>query len=306
MKKLFYVLTIMMVFIPVTFVKALDYEDYLPTSLNTNEGVTLYLDDDGYSATVDGTHSVLNLVFDNYSDLIVEGPSKFVLDDGYNEQKIRFYIVEEDSGITSCDIKTCPDYVVVKLKIYRISKDGEGAGLDNLKVVGADIKFLKENEHYTVEVPSNMEEIYIEATPSSESSNVTGAGVVKLDKKTTSVTINVENAFFGNKTYTVNIRKKSINTLYIVIIVLLVVGFIAYFIYTNKSSLKTISKSDLNNSIDKEKIMKGVIINPKKKEEEVPPKEETPVEQPQKEESVASNLGNNLVQTRPMITPEEK
>ena len=306
MKKLFYVLTIMMVFIPVTFVKALDFEDYLPSSLNTNEGVSLYLDDDGYSATVDGTHSVLNLVFDNYSNLIVEGPSKCVLDDGYNEQKIRFYIVEEGSGITSCDIKTCPDYVVVKLKVYRISKDGEGAGLDNLKVVGADIKFLKENEHYTVEVPSNMEEIYIEATPSSESSNVTGAGVVKLDKKITSITINVENAFFGNKTYTVNIRKKSINTLYIVIIVLLVVGFIAYFIYTNKSSLKTISKSDLNNSIDKEKIMKGVIINPKKKEEEIPPKEETPVEQPNKEESVASNLGNNLVQTRPMITPEEK
>ncbi len=305
MKKLFYVLTIMMVFIPLTVVKALDYEDYLPGSLNTTEGVVFYPDGDGYTATVDGTHSVLNLVFDNYSNLIVEGPSKFVLDDGYNEQKLRFYIIDENSGITSCDIKTCPNYVVVKLKVYRISKNGEGAGLEDLKVVGADIKFLKENEHYTVEVPSNMEEIYIEATPSSESSTVTGAGIIKLDKKNTSVTIKVSNDFFGEKTYTINIKKKSINTLYIVIIVLLVVGFIAYVIYTNKSSLKTITKSDLNNSIDKEKIMKGVIINPKKKEEEVP-KVETPVEQQKKEESVASNLGNNLVQTRPMITPEEK
>lgn len=305
MKKLFYVLTIMMVFIPLTVVKALDYEDYLPGSLNTTEGVVFYPDEDGYTATVDGTYSVLNLVFDNYSNVIVEGPSKFVLDDGYNEQKLRFYIIDENSGITSCDIKTCPNYVVVKLKVYRISKDGEGAGLEDLKVVGADIKFLKENEHYTVEVPSNMEEIYIEATPSSESSTVTGAGIIKLDKKNTSVTIKVSNDFFGEKTYTINIRKKSINTLYIVIIVLLVVGFIAYVIYTNKSSLKTITKNDLNNSIDKEKIMKGVIINPKKKEEEVP-KVETPVEQPKEEESVASNLGNNLVQTRPMITPEEK
>ena len=306
MKKLFYVLAIMMAFIPLTFVKALDYEDYLPGSLNTNEGVVLYFDGEGYSATVDGTYSELNIRFDSYSDVIVDGPSKFILDNGYNEQKVRFYIVEEGSGITSCDAENCPENVIVKLKVYRVYKNGEGAGLDDLKVVGADLKFLKENEHYTVEVPSNMDEIYIDATPSSESSTVTGAGVVKLDKKNTSVTIKVSNDFFGEKTYTVNIRKKSINMLYKVIIVLLVVGFIAYVIYTNKSSLKTINKSDLNNSIDKEKIMKGVIINPKKKEEEVPPKEETPVEQPKIEESVASNLGNNLVQTRPMITPEEK
>ena len=306
MKKLFYFLIIMMVFIPVTFVKALDYEDYLPSLLNTTEGVVFYPDEDGYTATVDGTHSVLNLVFDNYSNLIVEGPSKFVLDDGYNEQKLRFYIIDENSGITSCDIKTCPDYVVVKLKVYRISKNGEGAGLEDLKVVGADIKFLKENEHYTVEVPSNMEEIYIEATPSSESSVVTGAGVVKLDKKTTSVTINVENAFFGDKTYTINIRKKSINTLYVVIIFLLVIGFIAYFIYSKNSGLKTINKSDLN-SIDKDKIMKGVIINPGKKEETpVSEKVEEKAQVEEKVESVANSLGSSLVQARPMITPEEK
>lgn len=310
MKKLFYILITLMVFIPLSFVKALDYEDYLPSSINTSEGVVLYPDEDGYVATVDGTYSELNLVLGTYSNVIVEGSSKFILDNGYNEQKVRFYIVEEDSGISSCDINSCPEYVVAKLKVYRISKDGEGVGLEDLKVVGADLKFLKENEHYTVEVPSNMDEIYIEATPSSESSKVTGTGVIKLDKKVTSVTINVENAFFGNKTYTVNIRKKSINTLYIVIIALLVIGFIAYFIYSKKSSLKTINKNDLKsdlNSIDKEKIMKGVIINPEKKEEKEAPKvQETPPQEEKKEESVASNLGSNLVQARPMITPEEK
>jgi len=317
MKKLFYILTIMMVFIPLTFVKALDYEEYLPSLINTNEGVVFNQDEDGYVATVDGSYSELNLIFDSYTGVIVDGPSKFVLTDGYNEQNLRFYIVGDESEISSCDIKSCPQSTVVKLKVNRIYKNGEGEGLDNLRVVGADLKFLKENTHYNVDVPSNIEEIYIEATPSSNSSKVTGAGVIKLDKKNTSVTITVSNDFYGDKTYTVNIRKRSINIVYIVIIALLVIGFIAYVIYSNRNSLKTINKSDLN-SIDKNKLMKGVIINQPKKEEapaaqvaEAQAAKETvaeaaPVQQEEKKEDVVSNLGNNLVQTRPMITPEEK
>ena len=196
MKKLFYVLAIMMVFIPVSFVKALDYEEYLPGSISTSEGVVFYQDEDGYAATVDGTHSTLNLILNSYPGVVIEGSSKFILSNGYNEQNLRFYIVDEESGITTCNSETCPESVVIKIKAYRIYKDGEGVGLDDLKVVGADLKFLKENEHYTVDVPSNMKEIYIEATPSSSSSVVTGAGVIKLDKKNTSVTINVSNSFF--------------------------------------------------------------------------------------------------------------
>ena len=61
--------------------------------------------------------------------------------------------------------------------------------------------------------------------------------------------------------------------------------------------------------------MKGVIINPGKKVvSPVPENVEVPVQesvqealqQDEKNESVVNNLGNNLVQTRPMITPEEK
>ena len=53
--------------------------------------------------------------------------------------------------------------------------------------------------------------------------------------------------------------------------------------------------------------MKGVIINPSKKEETpVSEKVEEKVQPEEKEESVANSLGSSLVQARPMITPEEK
>ncbi len=137
--------------------------------------------------------------------------------------------------------------------------------LNNLYIVGYPIEFDKKNRHYTIDVPYDLDEIYIMAS-SFEGYTIDGTGIVKINKKgNTEVTITVKKDNYINNTYTINVRKTYKNILWYVITGTLLVALIVVVI------LSYISKNKIIESIYKDNpelnrkrtgvLMNGQMIN---------------------------------------------
>ena len=110
--------------------------------------------------------------------------------------------------------------------------------LNNLYIVGYPIEFDKKNRHYTIDVPYDLNEIYIMAN-AFEGYTIEGAGLIRLNKKgSTDVSVVVKKDNSIPNTYTIHVRKTFKNLLWYIITgalgVALVVVVILSYISKNK------------------------------------------------------------------------
>ena len=118
--------------------------------------------------------------------------------------------------------------------------------LTNLYIVGYPIEFDKRNKHYTIDVPYDLNELYIMAN-TFEGYTIDGTGIVKLNKKgNTDINIVVKKDDYVNNTYTIRVRKTFKNILWYIITGALGVALIVVVI------LSYISKNKIIESIYKD------------------------------------------------------
>ena len=118
--------------------------------------------------------------------------------------------------------------------------------LNNLYIVGYPIEFDKRNRHYTIDVPYDLDEIFIMAN-AFDGYEIDGSGIVKLNKKgDTDVSIVVKENNYVSNTYTIHVRKTYKNVLWYIITGALLVALIVVVI------LSYISKNKIIESIYKD------------------------------------------------------
>ena len=134
--------------------------------------------------------------------------------------------------------------------------------LNNLYIVGYPIEFDKKNRHYTIDVPYDLDEIYIMAS-AFEGYTIDGSGIVRLNKKgDTEINIIVKRDNYVNNTYTINVRKTYKNVLWYVITGALLVALIAVIILSYISKNKIIESIYKDNpELNRKRTGGGVLMN---------------------------------------------
>ena len=219
MKKLKYVLFLFIMLLPFC-VKALDLSQ-LPYEVGTNEGIEFNLIDNKYVSFVYEGIEEININTSNVTDFNVIGSKNIILNSDTTIQNLKF-VSKEDSE----------ESVVIPFIVYKQGEGNQSINLTDINVVGYKLKFDSNKKDFVVNVPSDINEVYIDTKTEGNMTTVTGAGLVELKEKNTKVEIIVENDMLGANTYTVTIVKKNryigIIIAFIAIFVLLV-GVLLFF-----------------------------------------------------------------------------
>ena len=196
MKKFKYVLFLLIMLVPV-YVNALDLS-ILPYEIKTNEGVSFYNYDDKFVAYVSEEYYELNLNTSNVSGFDVVGNTNIILNSDTTIQNFRF-VNKEETG----------ESIVIPFVAYKQGPGNQSIVLTDLEVVGYDLKYNSEKTDFVVNVPSNIDKVYINAVKEGNFTTVSGDGLVELNDKKTKVQVVVENNTLGSNTYTITIVKKN-------------------------------------------------------------------------------------------------
>ena len=133
--------------------------------------------------------------------------------------------------------------------------------LNNLYIVGYPIEFDKRNRHYTIDVPYDLNEIYIMAN-AFENYSIEGTGIVNLNKKgTTEINIVVKKDNYISNTYVIKVRKTYKNILWYVITGSLFVALIAVIIISYISKKKVVENIFKDNPELHKNKKDGVLMN---------------------------------------------
>lgn len=115
--------------------------------------------------------------------------------------------------------------------------------LTSLRVVGYEFAFNPNTLEYTVTVPSNINEVYVEAKSYSSDVIITGDGVQTLNKGKNDIYIRVSYGELANTEYKITIKRSYMSTIMWVIIGLLGAGLIGMAIYANINRKAAVSKA---------------------------------------------------------------
>ena len=144
--------------------------------------------------------------------------------------------------------------------ITQQSSDLDVPMLNNLYIVGFPINFDKKTRYYTIDVPYDLDEIYIMAN-AFENYTIDGAGIVKLNKKgNTDISIVVKKDNYINNTYTLHVRKTYKNILWYVITGALLVALIAVVILSYINKRKIVEDIYKNNPELRNRSKKGAVL----------------------------------------------
>ena len=221
MKRIKYLLFILITMIPVVVNASIDG---LPPSISANDGIIFYNDNEEYVAYTANDINQVTLNLDTFSSYSVQGSNTFIINDN-----ITIYNII----LTSTDIEGETNNIIVPFKIVKKDKNEQSIILNNLEVVGYDIKYKSTLNDYKVYVPHNIDSVYINAVVTGNVTEVDGAGVVKLDDKKTVASISVTNPGLGNSTYKITIIKKNyvLRAIVIAIIVFAIIIGILVFLF---------------------------------------------------------------------------
>ena len=133
--------------------------------------------------------------------------------------------------------------------------------LTNLYIVGYPIEFDKRNRHYTIDVPYDLNELYIMAN-TYENYTIEGTGIVRLNQKgTTEINIVVKKDNYISNTYTIKARKTYKNILWYVITGTLFVALIVVIIISYISKKKVVESIFKDNPELHRNVKSGVLMN---------------------------------------------
>lgn len=133
--------------------------------------------------------------------------------------------------------------------------------LTNLYIVGYPIEFDRKNRHYTIDVPYDLNELYIMAN-TYDNYTIDGTGVVKLNEKgTTELKVVVKKDNYINNTYTIKVRKTYKNIIWYVITGTLFFALIAVIIMSYVSKKKVVEGIFKDNPELRRKNKGGALIN---------------------------------------------
>ena len=231
------IIALLSVFVTVN-VNAYSYGD-VQDVIETDEGINFYRDEEGvYSAYFPNEYSETHLKIDFDNDITVNGSKSFVLNDDVTIHNISLTINTGEEGMTVSKIMT--------FKVIRQNNESYSLALDDLQVVGYDLKYNKDKTNYVVNVPSSLKKVYVYAKPVGNSTHINGDGLVTLDTKSTNVILTVVNPSLGDSEYTITIVKKNylLRTIVITSLVFLVV--IAVILYLFKKYKDKVSSVDIN------------------------------------------------------------
>ena len=133
--------------------------------------------------------------------------------------------------------------------------------LKSLKVVGYDIKFNADVKEYTVTVPMNVKEVYIEYETYDNDVIVTGGGTFFLDSSNTAY-IKSSYGTISVTDYTIKFKKSYLSVILIVIIVLLLgaIGGMLFYYFNEKkkaSNDATNAKNKVAANANRAELAKG-------------------------------------------------
>ncbi len=115
--------------------------------------------------------------------------------------------------------------------------------MTSLKVVGYDFAFSPDTKEYTVTVPSNLNEVFVEAKSYSDDVNITGAGSQVLKKGTNEVVIRVSYGELGATEYKITIKRSYMSVFMWIIIGTLGAALVAMGVYANINRKAAVSKA---------------------------------------------------------------
>lgn len=140
------------------------------------------------------------------------------------------------------------------------SNDLDVPMLNNLYIVGFPINFDKKTRYYTIDVPYDLNELYIMAN-AFENYTIDGSGIVKLNKKgNTDLSVIVKKDNYINNTYTIHVRKTYKNILWYVITGALLVALIVVVILSYISKRKIVEDIYKNNPELRNRSKQGAIL----------------------------------------------
>ena len=211
----------------------------MPDIISSEEGIDFYLDSDGiYSALSSNDVNQITLKLDVSEGTTVEGSKTFLLNDGVTIHNVKFVVAGE---LPEMEMSK-----VVSFKVTRQDTEDYSLALDDLKVVGFNIKYNKNKTNYEVKVPSNLKEVYVYAKAIGNSTTVSGDGLVNLVGKSTNVIVNVYNPSLGSSEYVITIVKKNYILTSIIITSLVFLAVIGVLLYLFKKYKDKVSNIDIN------------------------------------------------------------
>ncbi len=124
-------------------------------------------------------------------------------------------------------------------------------GLRSLRVVGYEFEFDENTKEYTITVPFDCNEVYIEYETFDNDVTVDGAGAVGLPENTNEFVINVSYGNVATNEYKITIKKSYLSAILIAVIVVLVIVVIVVLVYyfNEKKMNELMIKSAKNKAI---------------------------------------------------------
>lgn len=236
--KMFLITIIFM--IPI-FVSAEDLSS-LPYTFENSDGTMFYNYTEKYSGIVENYYEEITIDPSKItSDYYFDGPVNILLND-----KVTIYNIK---GYFSQNKET---YTIIPIEIIKKDEKEQSIILKDLKVVGYKLDYKDNINDYTVEVPSNIDKVYVIGTPIGNTTTVTGGGIVELKDKTTKIELEVANNDIGTSTYRITIVKKNKTLTFVLIVSLIFIIIIVVIIILFKKYLD--KASSINPEILKRKI----------------------------------------------------
>ena len=216
----------------------------LPAKIETSEGIVFYNYGDkywGYSIPEE--------------DTVVINPSSYFTD-YYFEESGNINILLNDSK-TIYNVKAYVNsdknsFVTIPFEIVKPSKEEQSVILKDLEVVGFNLDYKPNLNEYKVTVPDYVTEVYINAVPQGNLTKMAGDGIVKLDKKTNVVEVEVYNEMVGVSHYKITIVKKNIALTYIIftsIFFIAMIGVMLFFFKKYQDKASTVNPNILKRKI---------------------------------------------------------
>ena len=242
MKSVNKILVLLIALIP--FVVSASDISTLPAKIETSEGIVFYNYGDkywGYSMPEVDT-IVLNpsSYFPEYY-FEVDGNINVLLNDTKTIYNVKAYANSDKNS-----------FVTIPFEIVVPANEEQSVTLKDLDVVGFNLDYKPNLNEYKVTVPDYVTEVYVSAIPQGNLTKIAGDGIIKVDKKTNEVNIEVYNETVGVSNYKITIVKKNIAITYIIftsIFFIAIIGVMLFFFKKYQDKASSVNPSILKRKI---------------------------------------------------------
>ena len=234
----------------------------LPSEITSAEGIKINNYSSKYIGYTEGTYETFSIDPSVFNGLYIDGPISFTLNEDKTIYNVKAYRNSEKT-----------DYIIIPIEINKPGFEEQSTVLKDLEVVGYDLKYNSVLNDFKLTVSSDIDEVYINPTVSGNLTYVNGAGVVKLDKKTTEVELEVINPLIQESNiYKITIVKKNkiISVVIICIVIFaLLIGILLFLFKRYQDKFSHVDPNILKSKVKEIDVEEIIKQNAEKKPENI-------------------------------------